>query len=223
MRWLANALSAALVLGTAAALVPAPAGAVSTADAEYAAALRLKPRPDHGAQLFELCAACHGQDGAGSSDGAVPAIAGQYVPVLVKQLVDFHYDTRHDIRVQGFISHHQLTPQDLADVAAYVSSLPPRQPTLRQESSHIGRGAELFGSLCAGCHGSRAEGDSRASVPRLAGQHSEYLIEQLRDAAEGGRPGMQRDHAGVLAKLSIDDIDDLVEYLSGVAPTPKTP
>lgn len=219
----ASGLSVALVLGAAVALVPAPAGAVSTADAEYAAALRLKPHPNHGAQLFELCAACHGQDGRGSSDAAVPAIAGQYVPVLVRQIVDFRYDTRHDLRVQGFMSHHQLTPQDLADVAAYVSSLQPRQPSLSQETPQTGRGAQLFRNLCARCHGSGGEGDSRASVPRLAGQYSQYLAEQLHDVAGGGRPGMQRDHASVLAGLSADDLNDLVEYLAAVASTPKAP
>lgn len=221
--WLASGLSAGLLFGATAALVPAPVGAVSTADALYASALRLSPRPDHGAQLFELCSACHGWDGDGTNDGSVPAIAGQHVPVLIKQLVDFRYDTRHSIRVQGFMSHHQLKPQDLADVAAYVSSLPLRQPTLSPEKPQTTHGAELFENLCARCHGSHGEGNPGAAVPRLAGQHSEYLAEQLRDAAAGGRPSMERDHERLLVQLNLDDMNALAEYLAGIAPTTRRP
>lgn len=213
----------ALVLAASVVFVSAPAFAVSTADAEYSAALRLKPHPEHGAQLFELCASCHGRDGAGTSDGAVPAIAGQFVSVLVRQIIEFRYDARHSIRVQGFLSHHRLTPQDLADVAAYVSSLPPRQPPPASGTAQTTHGAALYGRLCTGCHGSNGEGSGGARVPRLAGQHAAYLAEQLRDAATGGRPSMEREHSSLLAQLSVDDMSDLAEYLAQLPAPPRRP
>lgn len=219
----ASWLVASLAFAATTAFLSAPAAAVSTANDEYTAALRLKPHPQHGQQIFELCAACHGSDGRGASDGSVPAIAGQYVPVLVKQLIDFRYDTRHAIRVQGFISHHQLTSQDLADVAAYVSALPPREPRPAPEAQNAAHGADIFDNLCAGCHGYSGEGSSATRVPRLAGQHPEYLAEQLRDASEGGRPSMERDHARVLRPLSVDDMNAIASYLAGVAPTSAPP
>jgi len=219
----AEGLLAALALGVAAALMPATAMAVSTADEQYAAALRLKPDLDRGASLFELCAGCHGRDGDGSRDGTVPTIAGQFAPVLVKQLIDFRYDSRHSIRVQGFISHHELNAQALADVAAYVSRLPPRQPPALQAGRPAAQGAALYATACAGCHGAHGEGYPGARVPRLAGQHSRYLAEQLRDAAGGERPGMARDHARLLAQLDAGDLDALAAYLSGVAVTADAP
>jgi cytochrome c553 len=77
-------VGAALVLGLTATAMPRTASAVSAADEQYAAATRLKPNLDRGAQLFELCSSCHGRDGDGTNDGSVPAIAGQSVPVLVR-------------------------------------------------------------------------------------------------------------------------------------------
>lgn len=210
--------AAALLIAAGAALAPTPARAVSSQTAEYEAALRLAPHLAHGAELFQLCAACHGRDGTGSSTGRVPAIAGQSEAVLIKQLVEFRFDTRHSIRVQGFIDHHQLAPQDLADVTGYVSSLPPRRPASMRASPQAAHGAGLFRTLCANCHGARGASDPGALVPRLAGQHRTYLAEQLRDAAEGRRPSMSRDHARLLAPLSSDDLDAIAEYLAELAP-----
>lgn len=222
-RWLASGLGTTLVFCFAAAVRPTIANAVSTADQQYAAALRLKPNLDRGAQLFELCVRCHGRDGDGTSDGRVPAIAGQFASVLAKQLIDFRYDSRHSIRVQGFMSHHELSAQDLADVTGYVSSLPPPQPSPSEEPLRTAHGATLFTTLCAGCHGAHGEGDPGTRVPRLAGQHSQYLAEQLRDATVGARPSMQRDHSRLLAQLGAEDLDALSLYLAALAPTVDAP
>ncbi len=119
----------ALALMAAVALSPPVSVAISETSEVLDQALRLKPRLDNGAEIFDTCAACHGTNGWGASDGSVPAIAGQSVPVLVQQIVEFRYNGRYSIRMQHFADrHHLTTPQDLADVAAYVESLPPRQP-----------------------------------------------------------------------------------------------
>jgi cytochrome c553 len=216
-------IGVALALTLAAALAPPLSIAMSETSAALDEALRLKPRLDHGAEIFDTCAACHGTDGWGASDGSVPAIAGQSVPVLVKQIVEFRYDARHSIRMQHFVDrHHLTTPQDLADVAAYVESLPPRQPAPPSQSARAGQGASLFADFCASCHGRSAEGSQAKRVPRLAAQHPEYLQEQLHDAAEGRRPSMGRDHARLLERLGRDDIDAIAEYLAGLAPIRAT-
>jgi len=195
--------------------------AMSSATEELDAALRLTPRLDHGAEIFDTCAACHGHDGHGATDGSVPAIAGQPVAVIIKQIVEFRYDARLNVRMQHFVDRHHLTaPQELADVAAYVSSLPPRQPAPAGQSPAAAHGASLYGSRCASCHGGYGEGNASARVPRLAGQRVEYLEEQLHDVAEGRRPSMQRDHARLLARWSAEDLDAVSQYLAQSAPQP---
>src|SRR6185312_7246389 len=109
---------------------PEPAVAISKRSAALDASLRLTPRLDRGAEIFETCAACHGTNAWGASDGSVPAVAGQSSSVLIEQIIEFRYDARHSIRMQHFTQpHHLATPQDVADVAGYIASLPPREPT----------------------------------------------------------------------------------------------
>jgi cytochrome c553 len=217
---ISTALLAAVALCVLTALAPARSIGMSTQTETLEQALHLAPRLDHGAEIFDTCAACHGADGWGASDGSVPAIAGQSVPVLVKQIVEFRDEARHSIRMQHFVDrHHLTTSQDLADVAAYVASLPPRQPAPLARSPLADRGAGLYAGFCARCHGRAAQGDTSTRVPRLAAQHPQYLGEQLHDAAEGRRPSMSADHARLLARLSREDIDAISEYLSRIAPT----
>src|SRR5918994_6695194 len=114
-----------MIVRCAAVLLPAIAIAASTARGEFQAAVRLTPNLSHGEELFRTCAACHGTDGAGVPDGTVPAVAGQHFRFIIKQLVDYRHDKRWDIRMERFTDKHLLAgPQDLADVAAYVSGLP---------------------------------------------------------------------------------------------------
>ena len=70
------------------------------------------------------CAGCHGAKGEGNA--TFPRLAGQHVDYLVKQLVVFQ---RTDERPEGAIMKnvaHELTPQNIADVAAYAQALPYR-------------------------------------------------------------------------------------------------
>ena len=75
-----------------------------------------------GAELAEECANCHGDDGKGDED--FPAIAGQDAAILVIFLKTFKSGERtsEDDVMQEYTE--DLTDQDMADVAAYFSSLP---------------------------------------------------------------------------------------------------
>ncbi len=222
----ARSASCAVLLLVTCAVQPGPARAVATTTDELQAALRLTPDLDRGARLFEMCAACHGVDGAGAPDGTVPAIAGQPVSVLMKQIIEFRHEARLNIRMEHFVDRHHLTgAQQLADVAAYVNSLMPRTPVPREGLRVPGpgvlqEGAALYGRLCSSCHGAEGAANAAAGIPRLAGQHVEYLTEQLHDAAEGRRPEMGRDHARLLLRLTASDRDALAAYLSQLVPAP---
>lgn len=188
---------------------------------ELLGAARLTPSPERGAHLFETCAACHGSTGGGTADGSVPAIAGQHVSVVLKQLVDFRHDQRWDERMQHFTDqHHLATAQDLSDVAAYVSSLP-RFPTSLDsigDGSSLHEGASVYFRACEACHGPLGQGDVLRLRPRLGGQHYAYLLRQLAETAAGGRPGMDLAHVMRLRGLTQEQMRGVADYLSRVSP-----
>ena len=68
------------------------------------------------------CASCHGAEGKGNA--TFPRIAGQHADYLVKQLTVFQ---RTDQRPAGQVMKsvaHELSPQNIEDVAAYLQALP---------------------------------------------------------------------------------------------------
>jgi cytochrome c553 len=210
-------------LGTRQVGAESPTFAENTAAAisEFRAALALTPDLEHGKQLFDTCAACHGAEGLGTRDGSVPAIAGQHVSVLVKQLVDFRHDRRWDERMQNFSStHHLQGAQDLLDVASYAQSLH-RWPPLEGgtgDGKSLQRGANEYFVQCESCHGPLGEGELRRMRPRLAGQHYEYLMRELEQTAAGERPGMDAEHVKRIRKLSLEERQGIADYLSRLSP-----
>lgn len=106
--------------------------------AAYYAAQSPEPLPPQGAAtrieagrlLFEsgvpdkkipACTACHGPTGSGQ--GAFPRLAGQHADYVAKQLTGFQ---RTDDRPAGAVMEvvaHDLTREDISDVASYVQSL----------------------------------------------------------------------------------------------------
>jgi cytochrome c553 len=188
--------------------------------AEFRAAARLTPDRLHGAELFQTCAACHGSAGRGTSDGAIPAIAGQHGSVILKQLVDFRHDRRWDERMAHFTdSHHLPTAQDLTDVAAYASSLP-RFPSTDGigDGTALAAGASAYFRVCEACHGPLGQGDVLRLRPRLAGQHYEYLLKQLTETAAGQRPAMDLAHVERLRNLTPTELRGVADYLSRMSP-----
>ncbi|MFT2092822.1 c-type cytochrome [Paraglaciecola sp. 2405UD69-4] len=79
-------------------------------------------------------------------------------------------------------------------------------------------------AVCAACHG--MDGNSAIAMnPKLAGQHTKYLVKQLKEfklaAQSGGAEG--RNNAvmnGMAVGLSEQDIEDLAAYFSSQESTP---
>jgi cytochrome c553 len=215
---------AALVIGILALGLSAAVQALSTAEQELAEVKRSTPNLDHGAELFDTCAACHGPDGGGTTDGQVPRVGAQHVSVLWKQLVDYRHDRRWDLRMEHFADRHHLgDAQAVADVAAYIHQLEPRGPPGEGSGKLPGKGAGLYAQLCGSCHGTAAQGDDRRVVPKIAGQHYEYLRRQFYDAVDGRRPNFSPAHIQLLARLDHDDIEAVADYLSRLPGNPPQP
>ncbi|HEU4624136.1 MAG TPA: c-type cytochrome [Steroidobacteraceae bacterium] len=191
------------------------AHASPTAKQELQAALAKTPNLDHGAELFQSCAACHGASGGGSAEGDVPRIAGQHSTVIVRQLVDYRHEARWDIRMEHYAGRKLLEdPQSIADVAAYISQLGGEQPRNVGNGELVQHGAAVYAAKCAECHGAMGEGSGTDRVPRLAGQHYSYLLRQMYDAVDGRRPNFSRSHVRLLAKLERDDFVGIADFLA---------
>lgn len=208
-----------LGLISAALLLPALAWGYASAKQELEQALRHTPNMKHGAELFRQCAACHGPDGGGTKDGNAPRIAGQHVPVLVKQLVDYRHNRRWDPHMEHYAGKDLLTdPQSLKDVAAYIHQLEPVAPPGRGGGELASHGANVYGRLCESCHGQSGLGNRKKMVPRIAGQHYDYLMRQIYDGADGRRPNFSPVHIRLLGRLDRRDIVGLSDYLSRLEP-----
>jgi cytochrome c553 len=80
-----------------------------------------KGNPESGkAKAAQVCAACHGPDGAKPTAAENPILAGQYYDYLVKSLKDYKAGKRQNPIMQGFAG--QLSLQDIEDLAAWFAS-----------------------------------------------------------------------------------------------------
>lgn len=68
-----------------------------------------------------VCAACHGQNGIGTSP-IFPNLAGQKEQYLANQIKAFRDDIRQDPTMKPMVA--PLTDEDIANLAAYYASLP---------------------------------------------------------------------------------------------------
>jgi cytochrome c553 len=214
---------AVLLIPTAAAaeIEPTAEERTEAAIADFRSAMKLQPDLQRGGMLFQQCVMCHGDKGLGRPDGSTPAIAGQHVSVLVKQLVDFRHDRRWGEQMRDIASQHHLKgAQELLDVSAYVAGLP-RWPPLEGgtgDGKALTQGYATYHRHCAKCHGPLGLGESRRMRPRLAGQRYQYLLRQLEETADRMRPGMDVEHVKLIGALTAEERRAVADYLSRLSP-----
>ena len=76
------------------------------------------------------CVACHGADGNGNIS-IYPRLAGQYEDYLRRVLQNYQSGERKNPVMSGMVK--PLSPQDIADLAAYYASQPKGLVTVQQE------------------------------------------------------------------------------------------
>ncbi|MGL4193126.1 MAG: c-type cytochrome [Vibrio sp.] len=173
------------------------------------------------------CAACHGSDG-NSQLTNYPKLAGQHQKYLHKQLTDLKLGAssggqqgRYDPVMSAMAM--PLSEQDIADLAAYFSSLPISSNTTPPEVVEQGRVLYSAGdasrslTACIACHGPRGNGSELSGFPKISGQHADYIKAQLQKFRASTRSNdmneMMRD---IAHKLTDADIDTLSQYVGGL-------
>jgi cytochrome c553 len=132
-----------------------------------------------GEQKAAPCAACHGPKG-NSSNAQWPNLAAQQSAYLANQLKVFKAGDRINPMMQSMAAN--LNNDDINNLAAYFSSL---QPVKAGGDPALAKSGESKAGMCLGCHGAKAQGNGQ--FPRLAGQHPEYIVQQLKAFKEGTR------------------------------------
>ena len=184
------------------------------------------------------CQSCHGPEGMGDDNLGTPRLAGQEVVFLLKQLEDFAHDRRTDQTMFVMNTNAKgLTPEDRADVAAYVNTrlkIDGKQLSSLKDlkaagqtvgSTYLGKAIVLYGipeknvPACQSCHQYNGRG-AEPIYPQIGRQKYVYLVNQLKNWRTGnsdpdnGRandPMAQMRH--VAGKLSDEDIANVASYL----------
>lgn len=168
----------------------------------------------------QICAACHGADG-NSPLPMNPSLAGQHPEYLFKQLNEFKSGSRNNAVMMGMVAG--LSGEDMRNLAAYYAAQKPGEITAKDKEL-VAQGRKLFRggnaaigvAACAGCHSPNGAGIP-SQYPRLAGQHPEYAVAQLKAFRTGERANdannMMR---AVAARLTDKEIAAVAEYLSGL-------
>ncbi len=168
----------------------------------------------------QVCAACHGADG-NSPLPMNPSLAGQHSEYLLKQLNEFKSGSRNNAVMMGMVAG--LSAEDMRNLAAFYAAQKPGE-TAANDKELVAQGRKLFRggnaaigvAACAGCHSPNGAGIP-SQYPRLAGQHPEYVVAQLKAFRTGERANdynnMMR---AVAARLTDKEIAAVAEYLSGL-------
>lgn len=166
-----------------------------------------------GKDAFAVCAVCHLENGAGRPDGIFPQLAGQYASVTYRQIADIRNGRRSNPIMYPFAATLK-DDQVLADLAAYIESLPLPLDNGKGSGSDYALGAELYGRDCAGCHGDRGRGNGERQVPIIASQHFAYLARQLDDIAGRHRENADQKMLQVAVAYSQRERDAVADFVS---------
>jgi len=193
-------------------------GAVVTAAA--APAIQVEGDKQAGKKMAQQCAACHGQDG-NSTNPKWPKLAGQHASYMYKQLEDFKAKRRENATMYGQVQG--LSKKDMQNLAVYYAAqdmkLGEADAKLADLGERIYRAGDATDGVapCMGCHGPAGRGNPAAVFPRLAGQHSEYTVSQLRmfkdDERSNDAGQMMRN---IAANMSEKQIKAVASYIEGL-------
>ena len=185
---------------------------------------------ERGADLFRLCAVCHGENAEGNEATGAPAIAGMpdwYLNAQLKQFRDGnrgkHFDDIMGMRMRP-MALTLMREGDVEAVSAYVAAMPVADPAPSVAGGDVVNGKVIYTTLCIACHGPGGAGN-REMMGAAPIHHSSdwYLVRQVenfRAGIRGARPG---DQGGALMRpmvLKLDgeqDIKDVVTYIKSLA------
>jgi cytochrome c553 len=164
------------------------------------------------------CFICHGADGESSSP-VFPRLAGQHAAYTARQLADFQSGRRKSDIMKPMVA--DLKPDDFQSLGRYFESRPARthivdDPKVAQLGQKIfTQGNPASGvPACSACHGPNGHGTE--TLPRLAGQHSQYTENQLKQFDKRDRTNDNAVMHSIASKLTELELRAVASYISGL-------
>lgn len=183
------------------------------------AAPALNGDPEKGKAIAtETCAGCHGADG-NSETTTFPKLAGQHALYLLKELQA--YKVEHRISEIMMPVTSPLSEQDMINLALYYSSQKPKPAEVTKPALlDLGKKIYLEGNTkngvpsCDGCH--EEDGTGSAKFPRVAGQHVDYTLEELKRYASGKRNYGTKVMRTVAERLTPEEAEAVAQYMASM-------
>jgi cytochrome c553 len=203
---------------------------------EGAAPVKEKKAKHPGRNVYrtKTCMACHGKDG-GKAILDYPNLAGQNAKYMVQQINDILSGKRTGRngesgkpRAEGMrgalvtaTGEIRISPEEVNDVADWLSSLPaaaPKAPAEPIAAGRIAAGEKLYkDKKCQTCHGKEGMKPTMTAYPYIAGQKSDYIAIQMVDIRDKVRSnGKSKTMLSFVKKLSDEEIGLIADYLSQV-------
>lgn len=158
------------------------------------------------------CGSCHGEAGVSSMAGMPSLVALDPKHLYDATLAYKNGQRKHDMMKTIAAG---ISDADLKNVALfYALQKPARAKTPATGDEAAGARAA---AACAGCHGDKGI-TSTATVPNLAGQDAEYLIEAMRAYKSGQRS--EETMKGVAATVDDATVKNLATYYAKQQPVP---
>lgn len=166
---------------------------------DYMQTFSYKPNLANGKVRFEaVCASCHGKDGRAQTGMGAKNLV--YSSLNLQEIAHTMRYGRPGTKMTS--KRHQMTNEDIADVANYVYSL-------RYRAS-ASKGKNIFANNCASCHATPAAiklTGNAASKRKLSDLNDRLLDLRIRHGRHVDRAGKH------VTELSADDIQDVIAYM----------
>jgi cytochrome c553 len=171
-------------------------------------------------QPTDACVACHGPDG-NTPTPLWPKIAGLSESYILKQLLEFQkgpQGDRNDPTMYGIVQN--LSPQELDYFAKFYAAQKMTIGVVPQDKVALGqkiyRGGNLLSGVpaCAACHDAAGQGNYLANFPRLSGQNSQYIVDQLTKYKSGVRKNIMM--SDIAPRLTDEEIQAVASYVEGL-------
>ena len=163
----------------------------------------------------KACNTCHGADANRPISPAYPKLGGQNAEYLLAQIKDIHNGVRTNggsAVMKGMTTAMNLTEDEMKKISDWIASAD--KPVVELVE---GDGKNLYtAKACATCHGADANTPIMPIYPRLAGQNSQYLYDQMKAIKDGTRAnGQSAVMKGIMANVSEEEMKVLSDWIAG--------